>query len=346
LSYRYPAQPATARQPIPFAEEIELDYLGVGIDDIRRIIERMAAKGMVDAVMETDARPTEKLLASYESEDADDAKFARQALDQARKSVSEPDGKVHPKVGAVVVKNGKVLSQSHRGELPQNHAEFIALERKLPDEAVAGATVYTTLEPCTTRNHPKIPCADRLIERKVARVVVGMLDPDMRITGRGIRKLRDANIVIDFFPSDIMKEVEELNREFTRFCEQQNNARNSDGATLEAQVAELKRQNVELSRKPYEELLGKRVEILISRLSAIGKRLMRHLVENEPLEVGRRFFPDVSGDDQFQQLTIAMEMGIIRHHEVRVGSGNLLRTDYVINPQFRPVLEDLLYRGD
>jgi pyrimidine deaminase RibD-like protein len=346
LSYRYPTQSTTTRPPIPFAEEIDLDYLGVGSDDVRRIVERMAAQGMLEAVMETDGRPAEKLLASYESEDADDAKFARQALDQARKSVSEPDGKIHPKVGAVVVKNGKVLSQSHRGELPQNHAEFIALERKLPDDAVSGATVYTTLEPCTTRNHPKIPCTDRLIERKVARVVVGMLDPDMRITGRGIRKLRDANIVIDFFPSDIMKEVEELNREFTRFCEQQNNARNSDGAKLEAQVAELKRQNIELSRKPYDEFLGKKVEILISRLSTVGKRLMRHLVEREPLEVGRSFFPDVSGDIQFQQLSIAMEMGIIRHREVRVGSGMLLRTDYEINPQFVSVLRDLLYREE
>lgn len=293
--------------------------------------------------METYARPTEKLLASYEAEDTDDSKFARLALDQARKSVSEDDGKVHPKVGAVVVKNGKVLSQSHRGELPQNHAEFIALEGKLPDDAVADSTVYTTLEPCTTRNHPKIPCADRLIERKVARVVVGMLDPDVRITGRGVRKLRDANIVIDFFPSDLMKEVEELNREFTRFCEQQNQARNLEGARLEQQVAELKRQNIELSRKPYEEFLGTKVEILISRLSAVGKRLMRHLVEREPLEVGRPFLPDVSADIQYQQLSIAMEMGIIRHHEVRVGSGALLRTDYEINPQFTSVLRDLLY---
>jgi pyrimidine deaminase RibD-like protein len=344
LSYRYPAQPASSGVPIKFAEEIDLEYLGIGVDDVRRVVGRMAAQGMLEAVMETDAKPTEKLLSAYESEDTDDSKFARLALDQARKSVAEADGKVHPKVGAVVVKNGKILGQSHRGELPQNHAEFIALERKLADDAVAGATVYTTLEPCTTRNHPKIPCADRLIERKVARVVVGMLDPDMRITGRGVRKLRDANITIDFFPSDLMKEVEELNREFTRFCEQQNHSRNSAGAKLEQQVAELERQNTELRRKPYEEFLGKKVEILLSRMSAEGRRLMRHLVEREPLEVGRIFLPDVSGEVQFQQLSFAMEMGIIRHREVRVGSGMLLRTDYEINPQFAVPLRDLLYR--
>ena len=63
---------------------------------------------------------------------------------------------------------------AHRGESPKSHAEYIALDDKLSDDLVAGATVYTTLEPCTTRKRPKIPCARRLIDRKVARVVIGM----------------------------------------------------------------------------------------------------------------------------------------------------------------------------
>ncbi len=150
-----------------------------------------------------------------------DYEFARLAIEEARKSVPESDGRPHPKVGAVVVKDGKVLSAAHRGEVPGNHAEFIALERNLSDAAVAGATVYTTLEPCTTRNRPKIPCADRLIERKVARVVIGILDPDERIRGKGQRKLSNAGIATALFPHDLAMEVEELNREFTRFCEKQ-----------------------------------------------------------------------------------------------------------------------------
>jgi pyrimidine deaminase RibD-like protein len=159
------------------------------------------------------AGPTHKHVSSADA----DLEFARLAIDEARKSVPESDGKPHPKVGAVVVMNGRVLSTAHRGEMPANHAEYVALEKKLSDEAVAGATVYTTLEPCTTRNHPKIPCAERLIERKVARVVIGMLDPDPRITGRGQRRLRAAGIITDFFPHDLMAQTEELNREFTRF---------------------------------------------------------------------------------------------------------------------------------
>jgi pyrimidine deaminase RibD-like protein len=153
--------------------------------------------------------------------EVDDRKFARMAIDEARKSVSESDGRPHPKVGAVVVKDGKVLSAAHRGEVPGNHAEFTALERNLPDAAIAGATVYTTLEPCTTRNPPKIPCVDRLIERWVARVVIGILDPDQRIRGKGQRKLSNAGIETSLFPHDLAMEVEEMNREFTRHCEQQ-----------------------------------------------------------------------------------------------------------------------------
>jgi len=145
-----------------------------------------------------------------------DRKFARLAIEGARKSISENDGRPHPMVGAVLVKNGKVLAACHRGEIEGNHAEYLALEKVLADTSLVGATVYTTLEPCTTRSHPKVPCVERLIERKVARVVIGMLDPNPRITGQGQRRLRKANIVTDLFPPDLMSEVEELNREFSR----------------------------------------------------------------------------------------------------------------------------------
>ena len=143
-------------------------------------------------------------------------KFMEKAVTEARRSCPE-DSRVHPRVGVVVVKDGRELATAYRGELDRGeHAEYTALERKLTDAALAGATVYTTLEPCTTRNHPKIPCAERLIERKVKRVVIGMLDPNGNICGKGVRRLRKSNIIVEFFPHDLMSEIEEMNREFAR----------------------------------------------------------------------------------------------------------------------------------
>lgn len=157
----------------------------------------------------------DKPAASATSAESDDRRFARLAIEEARKSVPE-DERIHPRVGVVVVKEGRVLATAHRGEFPQCHGEFIALEKKLADVSLAGSTVYTTLEPCTSRNHPKVPCATRLAERKVARVVIGMLDPDDRISGRGQRALRKAGIATGLFDHDLMTEIEELNRDFIR----------------------------------------------------------------------------------------------------------------------------------
>jgi pyrimidine deaminase RibD-like protein len=145
----------------------------------------------------------------------DDRRFAEMAVAEAFKSVPE-DSRPHPKVGAVVVKDGKVLAVAHRGEVEACHAEYIALEKKLKNEIVAGATVYTTLEPCTQRNDPKIACAYRLKGRRVARVVMGILDPNPTVFGQGYQVLRDAGIQVQFFPADLVDKIDDLNRDFVR----------------------------------------------------------------------------------------------------------------------------------
>lgn len=162
-----------------------------------------------------------------------DGELMQLAVDLARKCVGEV-GKVTPKVGAVVAREGVVIGTAFRGELkPGEHAEFTLLERKLASTALAGATLFATLEPCTSRNDPKIPCANRIVERKITKVFIGALDPNPNISGRGERLLRAANIETNFFHKPFRDELEELNREFTRHQEAEGRRSRSDAQLVD-----------------------------------------------------------------------------------------------------------------
>jgi diaminohydroxyphosphoribosylaminopyrimidine deaminase/5-amino-6-(5-phosphoribosylamino)uracil reductase len=100
----------------------------------------------------------------------------------------------NPMVGCVLVSEGQVVGQGFHEQFGGPHAEIQALadaaQRGLDPR---GATAYVTLEPCCHRGKTP-PCTDALIEAGIARVVVGMIDPDPNVSGRGIAKLRSAGI--------------------------------------------------------------------------------------------------------------------------------------------------------
>lgn len=141
--------------------------------------------------------------------------FMRRAVDLGKQCVDEHSDRPSPRVGVVVSRDGQILAEAYRGQsAPGDHAEYIALERHLAGIDLAGTTVYTTLEPCTSRSPKKTPCAKWLAERHVAEVVIGIYDPDPRVNRKGWKHLRDARIKLRDFPADLREEIRGDNHAF------------------------------------------------------------------------------------------------------------------------------------
>jgi diaminohydroxyphosphoribosylaminopyrimidine deaminase/5-amino-6-(5-phosphoribosylamino)uracil reductase len=121
----------------------------------------------------------------------------------------------YPRVGVVVAKSGEVVATGYRGETKGVHAERVAL-RKLTDEVIQGATVFTTLEPCVELHEGQEikSCVQLLINSGVNEVVIGVLDPNGTIYSQGYRKLLENNINVSFFNRKLRAVVEEETFEF------------------------------------------------------------------------------------------------------------------------------------
>jgi diaminohydroxyphosphoribosylaminopyrimidine deaminase/5-amino-6-(5-phosphoribosylamino)uracil reductase len=124
--------------------------------------------------------------------ETDDEFWMRRALAEAERGrgAVEPN----PMVGAVVVRDGRLIAVGHHVRFGGPHAEVVALERA--GEAARGATVYVTLEPCCHQGKTP-PCADALLRAGVGRVVAAMSDPFPKVAGGGIARLRDAGVAVE-----------------------------------------------------------------------------------------------------------------------------------------------------
>jgi diaminohydroxyphosphoribosylaminopyrimidine deaminase/5-amino-6-(5-phosphoribosylamino)uracil reductase len=137
----------------------------------------------------------------------DDLSHMRAALSLARRGLG--NAWPNPSVGCVVVRDGRVVGRAVTAPGGRPHAEPLALE--MAGAAARGATVYVTLEPCCHHGRTP-PCTDALIAAGVARVVVAARDPDPRVDGGGIARLRAAGIAVE--EGLLEAEAEEVNAGF------------------------------------------------------------------------------------------------------------------------------------
>src|SRR6266567_6934447 len=123
---------------------------------------------------------------------ARDEKFMRAALNEAKKALGQTSP--NPAVGAVLVGRGRIVSRGHHREAGRDHAEIECL-RDFGAPVPARATLYVTLEPCSTAGRTA-PCTDAILSAGVRNVVVGAIDVNPRHSGKGIVRLRNAGLSV------------------------------------------------------------------------------------------------------------------------------------------------------
>lgn len=137
--------------------------------------------------------------------------YMRQALNLAAKGYGTVNP--NPMVGAVIVKNGQVISEGYHKKPGGPHAERAALMACSPEQA-DGATLYVTLEPCCHHGRTP-PCTDAIIASGISRVVIGMLDPNPLVAGKGVKALQNHGISVE--KGILQKECEKLNEVFCHY---------------------------------------------------------------------------------------------------------------------------------
>lgn len=130
-----------------------------------------------------------------------------------------------PKVGAIIAIGSEAIGRGRRGTGvlgDDAHAEWHALEqvkRENKETTLPRATLYTTLEPCTgeVRTRPHESCTELILRNQIKKVVVGILDPNQGVTGKGLSKLQESGVDVSLFPHELAQQVRVQNEKFIGF---------------------------------------------------------------------------------------------------------------------------------
>ena len=142
------------------------------------------------------------------------------AIEVMRRSVADRrTDKACPSVGAVIVLPDGTVETACRGELREgDHAEYTLIDKKLRDRDLTGSEIFATLEPCApeSRGEGKTPCAMRIVAARIAKVWVGITDPDPTVDRRGIKYLQENGVEVAMFDPDLQEDIKRVNEMFLK----------------------------------------------------------------------------------------------------------------------------------
>jgi ATP-dependent DNA helicase RecG len=140
------------------------------------------------------------------------------AIEAMKESKPEPrEDHPSPKVGAVLVFPDGKVEVAHRGELREgDHAEYTLLDKKHRHIPLDGCWIFATLEPCSpgSRHSPKVPCSERIVNARIAKVWFGEEDLALKDDFGGVTFLSKNGIEVEQFDSDLVKKIKKINKPF------------------------------------------------------------------------------------------------------------------------------------
>ncbi len=202
-------------------------------------------------------------MAKSKNTDFNPRHYMEMAIAVMLKSIQEPRAdKISPKVGAVLIKTDGEIDTAFRGELRHgDHAEFTLLERKHRSDNVDNSILFATLEPCApgARKHPKLGCAERIVNARIKKVYIGIEDPDPSVDRKGIKYLIDNGIEVEMFDADLQKVIRKANEQFIIEAEDRAKKVKEDKKEVtlsEIEKAEIKAKLQDLSKEKVEKFIS------------------------------------------------------------------------------------------
>jgi len=220
----------------------------------------------------------------------DPKEYMKIAVEVMKQSIPERKKKdPSPYVGAVLVFPDGTYETAYRGELREgDHAEYTILDKKNRNRDLTGCWLFATLEPCApgSRNAPKIPCSERIVNARIAEVWFGIEDPDPKVDHGGIKHMLDHGVKVHQFDKDLHKEIEKSNEDFLK------------GAFIRKEEAKLVKQkpvdklNQIAASTNFENLSTEALQLFIekseSKHSVKSKEFINELLQMELLETDKK----------------------------------------------------------